>query len=159
MYCRQCGRQIADGANFCPYCGFYQKTATASSYDDAQRRYSAPYYQARQYPATPDNNVQTYDNAQCGDTKRKVNIFAILGFAMSLFTHISEFFIYFILKYVVYSPSLILIGIFLCLVPIAGLVLSIIGIKKQSLLGLAIAGTVINASWISILSFVFLVFF
>ncbi len=24
MYCKKCGRQIADGVNFCPYCGAEQ---------------------------------------------------------------------------------------------------------------------------------------
>ncbi len=56
MYCRNCGKEIADSATFCPYCG-----------SNAQQEASAPSMRCPKC-GSPNVDVQLYQENQGGET-------------------------------------------------------------------------------------------
>lgn len=56
MYCRQCGKELPDGAQFCPYCGAASNAENAGGQNAARQNGSDNGYAAPPYPplsATP----------------------------------------------------------------------------------------------------------
>ena len=123
MFCKNCGKQIEDKIEFCPYCG----TATEDSNPVA--------------PVTTDESFadganNTTVSANPDKKSKKINIYAIIGFVLSI---CSWFFAIFI-NYHEYVCTAI---------GAASLALCIVGVvfaekKNYNLKGVSIAGLVIS---------------
>lgn len=61
MYCRQCGKELPDGAQFCPYCGAASKAENAGGQNAARQNGSDNGYAAPPYPPYPP---RPYPNPQ-----------------------------------------------------------------------------------------------
>ncbi|MDE6373920.1 MAG: zinc-ribbon domain-containing protein [Clostridia bacterium] len=118
MFCRNCGKEIDDNAVFCPHCGS-QTLNTAGGQPQAQ--------QQPQVTPVGQPNVQPFNVAPQTEPKG-TNGLGIAGFVLGLLS--------------------LYLGVYFCITPIVGLVLSIIGVTKmktfKSCNGLAIAGLVIS---------------
>lgn len=61
MYCRQCGKELPDGAQFCPYCGAASNAENAGGQNAARQNGSDNGYAAPPYPPYPP---RPYPNPQ-----------------------------------------------------------------------------------------------
>ncbi len=118
MFCRNCGKEIDDGALFCPHCG--SQTLNPSG--------TQPQAQPQVQPMTQQTvNVQPF-NAGPAQEAKGTNGFGIAGFVLGLLS--------------------LYLGVYFCITPIVGLILSIVGVVKmksfKSCNGLAIAGLVLS---------------
>lgn len=115
MYCKKCGKQINDTANFCPFCGSGQASQTTVSPNSVPPQ-TPPYQPQQNVAPTQQYNSQNYAPQYNQNTNAEpTNTLAIVGFILSFF------------------------------VSIAGLIVSIIGIRRPGNRGLAIAGIIISS--------------
>ena len=126
MYCSHCGKEISDGVDFCPHCGTNLKQAPNETEQKDE------FFEAPPAPPAPPAPEQT-----APVRAKRVNLLAIIGFALSLFGYF-------------FGGSSWVWCIFTVLVCVAGLVCSIFGLLQckrngAGSKGLAIAGIVIGA--------------
>ena len=123
MYCRNCGKQIDDQATVCPECGAQTGTAQARPAPSASHTYCKNCGKE----VDPKAVVCPYCGAQIVTEKKPVNGLGIAGFIVSIVSLWS--------------------GAFFGIVPLAGLILSAIGVAqrdKYSSSGFATAGLIIS---------------
>lgn len=172
MYCSNCGKQLADGANYCAFCGTKVASPTLNFADgqtkpdekidtpasNTSQPYQNPYFNQ---PQNPNSNVNyqpqanQYYTPQPSDYRpytpapqTKTNTLSVVGFCLSIGS------------FVLFQTVIISIGL-----AIAGLILGIIGIRQHKATptlkgkGLAIAAIAVSSACLAIWTFIFAILF
>jgi len=124
MYCKNCGKQLSDGAIMCPECGEPTKTSVALS-------------------GATDNITETHE-----ETTQKSNPLAAIGFFLSMFAFVTGIVFGAFMYVFVGAAALVLVIGPACILPaLAGISIGIYALKnaKGTQKGLAIAGIVLAA--------------
>ncbi len=157
MYCPNCGKELADGTLYCPFCGTAVNAPPRPRQSDSDR-YNHFGSDAYAPPPQPDSDRYSAQQPQYVNGEQK-NVFAKVGLILGIVGAALAWTAYFIALGVVYGASSAtntLVALAYVAVAIrwigfafliAGLSLSIPGVvlaKQRGSLGMAIAGLVVS---------------
>ncbi len=137
MYCMYCGKALENGAFACRYCGGITRVVEDNAPASTSLQPKKTYLVTGVVPPTAEQPFK--DNAhQSAPYKKNRNGYSIAGFVLSVIS----------MTITIVFPLRSLFFSCYALVPLVGLIFSIIGIKKSKTLGsgkgLAVAGKIIN---------------
>lgn len=81
MYCEHCGKQIEDGASFCPYCGSKVNVAPAPQPQGEKDEF----FNDAPSPAPAQQQTAPRQPANAQPTASKTNTLAVVGFILAFF--------------------------------------------------------------------------